>query len=731
MKHHFPRIFLLFVITLRLYSSNAQTGFSDSLQIDSAEKYWQAQKDDTNKVNSLNDLSSQLSERGDLDNALHFAKEALRISEQIKFKKGEANALSNVVSAMGEQDQSLYPEMYRLLFKALQLFEEQKDKKGIALCYESMAALRYNEGNYAEALKNNYTALRLYEQLGDVKSLALIYTKIAYVYDAQNNINDALKNYQSSLHFNLQLSDSTRVAGNYMNIGRMYFIQGNYGEALKMQFSALEILKRIEGNHTIPYAYENIGNIYVKEGEIALADGDKATSKKKLSAALENYLISLKMLKEINSIDGLAELYGLLGNLYIKLNALKLARSYLEKSLQSSLAIGYNEQIKNAYFTLAGLDSLEGNYKQAYDHYKAYIALRDTLANKESTRKSVEAKLQYEFDKKAAIAKAAQDKKDAEAKRVKNIQYFTIAALGIVVLAVIIIATIQYRNNKQKQKANALLQQQKAKVESTLSELRSTQAQLIQSEKMASLGQLTAGIAHEIQNPLNFVNNFSEVSNELIDEMNGELEKGEIVEAKLIAGDIKQNLEKINHHGKRADAIVKGMLQHSRASTGQKEPADINKFADEFLQLAFQGFRAKTPDFNAEIKTDFDDSIGNVRIVSQDIGRVLVNLYNNSFYAMNEKAKLSPNNYKPSVKLTTKKLKDKVEIRVEDNGGGVPKNIIDKIFQPFFTTKPTGQGTGLGLSLAYDIIKAHGGEIRVSTKEGEGIEFIIQLPAYA
>jgi two-component system NtrC family sensor kinase len=292
----------------------------------------------------------------------------------------------------------------------------------------------------------------------------------------------------------------------------------------------------------------------------------------------------------------------------------------------------------------------------------------------------------------------------------------------------LLLAIILYRNNRQKQYTNVLLQQQKEKVESTLSELKSTQAQLIQSEKMASLGELTAGIAHEIQNPLNFVNNFSDVNKELLIEMKGEIDKGNIDDAKEIANDVIDNEEKINYHGKRADSIVKGMLQHSKASSGHKEPTDINKLADEYLRLSYQGMRAKDKSFNVDFKTDFDESIGKINIVPQDIGRVLLNFYNNAFYAVNEEKKTAGENYKPCISVKTKKITDKIEINVADNGNGIPQKFVDKIFQPFFTTKPTGQGTGLGLSLSYDIIKAHGGEIKVETKEGEGSEFIIQLP---
>jgi signal transduction histidine kinase len=300
-------------------------------------------------------------------------------------------------------------------------------------------------------------------------------------------------------------------------------------------------------------------------------------------------------------------------------------------------------------------------------------------------------------------------------------------------IVVLFIAFILYRNNTQKQKANKVLQ-------ATLSDLKSTQAQLIQSEKMASLGELTAGIAHEIQNPLNFVNNFSEVNNELIDELEGERskvkpERNEELENEILS-DLKQNLKKINHHGKRADAIVKSMLQHSRAGTEQKEPTDINVLCDEYLRLSYHGLRAKNKSFNADFKTDFDESIGKINVVPQNIGRVLLNLFNNAFYATNQKQKdltgfsnLSGQHYVPTVTVVTKKINNKIEITISDNGNGIPSLIKDKIFQPFFTTKPTGQGTGLGLSLAYDIItKEHNGTIKVESKEGEGSTFIIQLP---
>ncbi|GAB3913547.1 hypothetical protein GCM10028803_57840 [Larkinella knui] len=278
----------------------------------------------------------------------------------------------------------------------------------------------------------------------------------------------------------------------------------------------------------------------------------------------------------------------------------------------------------------------------------------------------------------------------------------------------------------------AELTRQKEELEQTLTELKATQDQLIQREKMASLGELTAGIAHEIQNPLNFVNNFSEVSVELIEELKEERKKEnrDVELEEEILTDITQNLQKITHHGKRADSIVKGMLQHSRTNTHQQEPTDLNLLADEYLRLAYHGLRANDKSFNATLIMDFDEHLGKVTVVPQDLGRVLLNLFTNAFYATEEKRKTGLAGYQPTVQVSTKRIAgDKIEIRVRDNGCGIPQSVLTKIYQPFFTTKPTGQGTGLGLSLSYDIVtKGHGGELTVDTEEGEFTEFVIQLP---
>ena len=290
--------------------------------------------------------------------------------------------------------------------------------------------------------------------------------------------------------------------------------------------------------------------------------------------------------------------------------------------------------------------------------------------------------------------------------------------------AILLEETIQELEQKRR-----AVEDSHAALEKSMDELKAAQQQLIQSEKMASLGELTAGIAHEIQNPLNFINNFSDVSRELLQEMKEELEAGNTAEAGTIAGDVIANLDKILHHGKRADGIVKGMLQHSRSSSGQKEPISINALCDEYLRLAYHGLRAKDKSFNVKFETAFDESIGMVSVMPQEIGRVILNLINNAFYAVNERKGRGETGYEPEVTVRTVHAGDHLKIYIRDNGTGIPRPVMDKIFQPFFTTKPTGQGTGLGLSLSYDIItRGHGGRLEVVSSEGSGTSFIVTIP---
>jgi len=376
---------------------------------------------------------------------------------------------------------------------------------------------------------------------------------------------------------------------------------------------------------------------------------------------------------------------------------------------------------------IAKLYQRTGKSELAAETYTRFIVLQDSLLADQDKFRSISFEAEQQMNENAL----AIERLESQNQLSTTTRNFSI---GIVVLLLILSASIYYRFQSKK-KANEALNK-------TLANLKSTQTQLIQSEKMASLGELTAGIAHEIQNPLNFVNNFSEVSNELIDEVEDERAKSpETRDEKLISqtlADLKENLSKINHHGKRADFIVKGMLEHSRTNARDVKPTNLNTLADEFLRLSYHGLRAKDKSFNADFETDLDPNLPKVNVVAQDIGRVILNLINNAFYAVNErKSKLSQSSelwesYKPTVKVSSRLVdlagEGGVEISIVDNGSGIPKAIKDKIFQPFFTTKPTGSGTGLGLSLSYDIIKAHGGDLHVKSIEGEGTEMIFFLP---
>jgi signal transduction histidine kinase len=391
----------------------------------------------------------------------------------------------------------------------------------------------------------------------------------------------------------------------------------------------------------------------------------------------------------------------------------ELEKKQIECGLTSDLLGTYNGFWK--------VYELTQNWKPAFEYYRKARRLKDSLNTLQDDVGVATMNLQKQAEIKQATFDQQKKLQEEELNKITLRNRIRLYGFLIGAAVLLLIAVILWRSNRRKQK-------DKLKIEQAFNELKSTQQQLIQSEKMASLGELTAGIAHEIQNPLNFVNNFSDVNRELIDEMQQEMDKGNLNEAKAISNDIKENEEKIILHGRRADGIVKNMLQHSRSSSGQKEPTGINALADEYLRLAYHGLRAKDKSFNATMKTDFDKSIGNINIIPQDIGRVILNLINNAFYAVDEKKKQNGSSYEPTVSVSTKKNNGKIEVSVRDNGNGIPKKVLDKIFQPFFTTKPTGQGTGLGLSLAYDIVtKGHGGEIKVNTKEGEGTEFIIVL----
>jgi len=572
----------------------------------------------------------------------------------------------------------------------------------------------------------------------------------------------ATNDFVGSLNLSLQnINDFSRhhdgylLAYSMMFMGAIYVGNG-YAEKAKADLqnaiAILDTLHYVDSLHSIHYfnsketllaaAYMNQGSSYssLQKMDSALWSAQRAYEEDMKAQARWNY-----------PVHALAATYQIMGQTDTALALFKIAASMAMKELilkdvvdsYNSIAALYKERSETdsavAYARKSIALEKQINYRGALDaalllsevyekrhrddsalyYYKYAMGTKDSALSFAKVQQIQSIAFKEEI-------KEREQRQQAELQQTKyRGQVKILIVLGVAVTLLSIALTL-WRTNRHKQKANALLQKKNTQIEQTLVQLRTTQTQLIQSEKMASLGELTAGIAHEIQNPLNFVNNFSEVNNELIEEMNNE---GDINEIKALANNIKQNNEKIAFHGKRADAIVKGMLQHSRTTSGQKEATDINALTDEYLRLAYHGMRARDKSFNAKFQTDFDNSLGKINIVSQEIGRVILNLINNAFYAVSEKAKQNIVGYEPAVTVSVRKVRDRVELRVSDNGSGVPEKILGKIFQPFFTTKPTGQGTGLGLSLSYDIIKAHGGEIKVETKEGEGSEFIIQLPA--
>lgn len=587
-----------------------------------------------------------------------------------------------------------------ICMQMLQITQQLKNDSLLAIAYNHLGSyFSFNKGDFATGLEFYFKGIPLAEKVKDKRRVSSLYFDIGVVYSVLQNYDEAVKNNKKGLQ---NLPDPSSPLYNFM-LSQYQRNMIDYFLAKHQPDSALHLVslydKTVEPIYAQIYGYTS--DLF--KGAAYAMKGDSATAEKFFRACIV-------LNDSLQATDSKYDFYKFYIPFLLSNGRINEAR------IQSGQLLNLGQQVENNNLKVAGIKYLRlvfdrlNQLDSAYYYSRKEAELNEQIfsqANKDKIQSfAFSEQIRWMEEKNRADIYQGQVRQKA-------------LLLGLVII--LVIAFILYRNNKQKQKANKVL-------ESTLTNLKLTQSQLIQSEKMASLGELTAGIAHEIQNPLNFVNNFSEVSSELVKEMVDEVDKGNTEEVKAIAHDVVQNLEKINHHGKRAADIVKGMLQHSRSSSGTKEPTDINALADEYLRLAYHGLRAKDKSFNAELKTDFDTTIGKINIIPQDIGRVILNLITNAFYAVNEKSKQGISGYEPTVEVSTKKLGDRVEVKVTDNGNGIPEHLKEKIFQPFFTTKPTGQGTGLGLSLSYDIVKAHGGELKVDTKEGEGSEFIVQLP---
>ena len=630
------------------------------------------------------------------------------------------------------------------------VYEKSKEDttRLLALAYLCNEVARYEPDS---AIQLAQEGLKLAKQIHFARGEALLKTSLGVAFSNVGDYANAIKWLSSNLAYAETTTDLNIKLGTYAELGIVYRDHGDYDEALKYSEKCIYLIEKYYPRESCSrcrgiFLFPAI--IYLEKNELDSAKkyldrafsypltpggavnatvydvaGRVHTELMNYDSALQFYRKGINAFRQLkHQVKGLARVYNSMASLMNTIGSRDSAVFYLHKSLSLSRQRNFRKEILDANLLLANVYDGHDVDSSLY-YYKQSMQTKDILYDREKQRQIASYKFDLELQE-----------LQAENTQVQFRNQIKIYALIGVALFLSAIGVILWRNSDRRKKDLILIKEQKAeadrqreKAEQSIKELKATQAQLIQSEKMASLGELTAGIAHEIQNPLNFVNNFSEVNAELLTELNQQIENGNFEEVKEIAKNVIDNQQKINQHGKRADGIVKSMLQHSRSSSGQTELTDVNALCDECLRLIYHGFRAKDKSFNAKLNSHFDPSLPKVNVVPQDIGRVLLNLISNAFYAVNEKAKINTTEYVPTVTVATKLSNGKIEICVQDNGDGVPSAIKEKIFQPFFTTKPTGQGTGLGLSLSYDIVIAHGGEILMNTEEGIGSEFIIRL----
>jgi two-component system, NtrC family, sensor kinase len=622
------------------------------------------------------------------DKAISFAEEAKVLAEEVQYYGGVALALKNIGIAYYYQGKDV--EALDYWQQSYETYKASGDQIGEANILSNIGAIYFNQGDDAKALEYYLQSLTLAEKTKDKLRILTALNNIGGVYFNKKASHDkALQYFLKALPLAVELEDKESIGTIAVNIGEIYFEKGNDAKALEY-FNQSE--KAFDNSENSPYVYNAMGKVYVKQGKYDLA--------------ITYHNKALAIAEKLNgNLDIVQSLIGM-SNAHIKYGKKEAGLANLIRAEKLAIEGKFNKELKDIYQSLATTYSLNNDYKNAFVYQTKFSSIKDTLYNIETDKKLGSLQFDFEIRKKEGEISILTKNKELQETAIKRQR---MAILGSLIGGLLILFTA-------------------VNLYKTLNKLKSTQAQLVHSTKMASLGELTAGIAHEIQNPLNFVNNFSQVSSELIVELDEELKKGEIEEVKSLVEFLKSNLDKINHHGNRAAEIVKGMLEHSRTNTGIKEPTDINALSGEFIKLSHQGIFAKDKSFNATFETHFDPNLPKVEIVSQEIGRVILNIFTNAFYAVNEKSKKDIQGYAPKVIVSTAKAGDNIVIKVADNGTGIPANIRDKIFQPFFTTKPTGQGTGLGLSLSYDIVKAHGGALTVASTEGEGTEFTITLP---
>ncbi|MEZ5083258.1 MAG: ATP-binding protein [Bacteroidales bacterium] len=682
----FSSIFLfLFLASTVSAQFDATWGYINAKQVDSLKLAVKSELNDTLNMAAFRKLGFYYAESDD-DTTIYFHQRQLELAVKLKLQIWEADAYSQIA----EKYRTLgnIKKAYEYFIKAINIAIDEKSERP-----------NWEVRSFSNA--QNYHEAR-------ITTLGMTYIMFGNLYRGINLPEKAKQTYLKALELGKSINNGKIISFYYLNTQIYVSIDSVF----------------IHLQNALKWA--NSSGYYIQKGWIYNAIGRRYLQANQLDSAKVYAFKAIESSRQQNINPALISSMVLASNIYSNENKLDSAFFYAKEALMVANS-NRNFYLAYVYVILANAFALVNNTDSAYVYESLARNLNDSLRRVQLNRMTDYQKVLFEEELKSNADK-------------NKLKLFALIA-GLVI--VLIVAFILYRNNRQKQNANKAL-------ESTLSNLKSTQSQLIHAEKMASLGELTAGIAHEIQNPLNFVNNFSEVNLELIGEADEVYQKGNHTEVKTILNDIKGNEQKISEHGKRADAIVKGMLQHSRSSSGVKESTDVNALADEYLRLSYHGLRAKDKSFNADFKLEADEDLPQVNAVPQEIGRVLLNLINNAFHAVSSKASSTEDStvkasatkgntsvtftsddgtYKPTVIVSTKNLGDQIEIRVKDNGNGIPEEIKDKIFQPFFTTKPAGQGTGLGLSMSYDIItKGHGGKLKIETKEGEGSEFIIQLP---
>lgn len=711
--HHWKFALLFFCSAfLSIFCSQGQTLESLKTELDKLAAQ-PGYEQDTSYLNKANEFGFSLAESNP-DSAFVFLERQIQLCRKANYQKGEAEALKIYGNAL--QNKGDFRASIDYYNNALTIARSLSDEKLVPGILNNIGLVYYNLGNYAEALNNFYDAIRGADQVNNANVKAATLNNVALIYFEQGKLEEAKEKYREMLEIYQTIGNQGRVILALNNIGDVELKQNNPTAALQTLLTGHQSALELNSPEFIEMTARTLADIYS-----ALDSLEKA----------ENlYQQSIEMSKENGY--GVPYAHSLIGlaSLNYKKGELEKALTVANQGLQQAETMGQTRQIRDANELLAKIYAEEGNFEEALKKFQLFKHYNDSINNSETQRITAVLESEYEFSKKTL---------EFEKANLRQRWIIFSAFAGLIVILIILF--IGYRNRNKLNSAYHSLQEKtheveikNEKLENTLNQLKAAQVQLIQAEKMASLGELTAGIAHEIQNPLNFVTNFSEITEEMITEILEDRAKSpadqdyELQEE--ILNDIKVNLDKINHHGKRAGSIVKGMLAHSRTSTGEIVPTDLNALINEYLRLSFHGLRAKDKSFAADFNTDLDPNLPKVNAVPQDIARVLLNLFNNAFYACgNSDFRKNNPELKPQVKVITKNLGNKkVQITVSDNGSGIPDSIIDKIFQPFFTTKPSGDGTGLGLSLSYDIVNAHGGDLQVKSELGKFTDFIILLP---